>query len=732
MAKIRAGIGARLGQPFVARREAIAWILAVAYFLVFLGWITFRWMSDTALLLFDDLSLLVIPILAGAACIWRGVKGNPDRPAAWILLGCGVISWGLGQLVWSYYEIVLGAAVPFPGLADVGYLLFIPLVAASFVMLFGRLGQHLALGRIILDGFVIAVSLFAVSWILVLDPIYTTSDAGIVPTVISLTYPLGDVLLLALLLNLAGQANRPLRGPWLLVAAGIALFGVADSGFAFLTTRGDYTTGHGIDAAWLAGFLIVGLSAFRPSGHFSFVVPGSAYEIVQNYALPYMPILIALVAATAQQLAFGLVEPTVVWSGIILIVLATTRQLLAHVEIRKLTRDLRQSNERLSLRSGRLEAAQTISTFGSWEWDTVTNHVTWSPELYRIFGVDPDVDATLDMYLSRVHGEDRQRVKDAITHALQAGEPFEFEHRVVRPNGDVRLLHCRGLLEHGTGLVPLKMLGTAQDVTAEQEAQSARMAQFRAEQELEQARHVAAFKTNFINTAAHELNTPLTPIRLQTHMLRNMPDNMIHPEAKKRVEVLERNVERMAKLVSDVLDATRIQAERLALQPRNVPVAPWVSEAVESYQAVARAKGINITTRLNGVESVWIDPGRGHQILANLLSNAIKFTPAGGKVVVEVAAHENAARLTVTDTGRGLLPGEVARLFKPFSQVHDPMEVTESGTGLGLYVCKGLVEAQGGKLWVESEGRGRGSSFHFLVPRSAHGNTIEDRVSRVI
>lgn len=643
-----------------------------------------------------------------------------------------MISWGLGQLVWSYYEIVVGASAPFPGLADLGYLLFIPLLAASFVRLFGRFGEHLALGRIILDGFVIAVSLFAVSWILVLGPLYASSDAGIFPTVVSLAYPLGDVLLLALLLNLASQVHRPLRGPWLLVAAGIGVVGVADSGFAFLTTQGDYTTGHMIDAGWLAGFLLVGLAAFRPSGHFSFVVPGSAYEIVQNYALPYMPILIALVAATAQQLVFGLVEPTIVWSGIVLIVLATTRQLLAHVEIRKLTRDLRQSNERLSLRSGRLEAAQTISTFGSWEWDTVTNHVTWSPELYRIFGVDPDSDPTLDLYVSRVHPEDRERVQDGITRSLQTGDAFEFEHRVVRPNGDIRVLHCRGLLEHGSGLVPLKMLGTAQDVTAEQEAQSARMAQFRAEQELEQARHVAAFKTNFINTAAHELNTPLTPIRMQTHMLRNMPDNMIHPDAKKRVEVLDRNVERMAKLVSDVLDATRIQAERLALQPQIVSVAPLVGEAVESYQAVARAKGVNLKARLDGVESVWIDPDRGHQILANLLSNAIKFTPSGGEIVVEVAAQENAARLTVSDTGRGLLPGEIERLFKPFSQVHDPMEVTESGTGLGLYVCKGLVEAQGGKIWVESKGRGRGSSFHVLVPKAKAGDTPEDRVARLL
>ncbi|HEX9817169.1 MAG TPA: ATP-binding protein [Candidatus Thermoplasmatota archaeon] len=728
---MRTVIGARLGRPIIERREAIAWILAVAYFLVFIGWVTFRWISDTALLVFDDLSLVIVPILAGAACLSRAT-GKTEQTAAWILLGLGMMSWGVGHLIWSYYEIAVGTAVPFPSLADVGYLLFIPLVAAAFVLLFGRPGEHLVLGRVVLDGFVIAVSLFAVSWILVLGPLYKASAAGSLATVIGLTYPLGDVLLLALLLNLASQAHRPLRGPWLLVGSGIALFVIADSGFAYLTTRGDYSTGHVIDAAWLAGFLLVGLATFRPTGHFAIVVPGSAYEIVQNYTLLYMPVLVALVAAAAQQLAFGVIEQTIVWSGITLIVLATSRQLLAHLEIRRLTRDLRQSNERLARRSGRLEAAQTISTFGSWEWDTVTNHVTWSPELYRIFGVDPGFDPTLELYISRVHPDDRRRVQEAITGALQDGEPFEFEHRVVQQDGAIRMLHCRGLLEHGTGLVPLKMLGTAQDVTAEQEAQAARMAQFRAEQELEQARHVAAFKTNFINTAAHELNTPLTPIRMQVHMLRNMPDDVIRPEAKRRVEILDRNVERMAKLVSDVLDATRIQAERLALKPENVLVGPLVKEAVESYQAVARAKGINITTRLDRVEAVWMDPDRGHQILANLLSNAIKFTPSGGNIVVGVASEGNAARLTVTDTGRGLLPGEVERLFKPFSQVHDPMEITDSGTGLGLYVCKGLVEAQGGKLWVESEGRGRGSSFHFLVPTSALGNAIEDRVSRVI
>jgi signal transduction histidine kinase len=100
----------------------------------------------------------------------------------------------------------------------------------------------------------------------------------------------------------------------------------------------------------------------------------------------------------------------------------------------------------------------------------------------------------------------------------------------------------------------------------------------------------------------------------------------------------------------------------------------------------------------------------------NLLGNSFKFTNKGGSIIVDVHREDANAIVSVQDTGSGLTPDDVGRLFEPFSQVHDVMEKTNAGTGLGLYICRGIVEGHGGKIWVESEGKGKGSRFAFNIP----------------
>jgi signal transduction histidine kinase len=107
------------------------------------------------------------------------------------------------------------------------------------------------------------------------------------------------------------------------------------------------------------------------------------------------------------------------------------------------------------------------------------------------------------------------------------------------------------------------------------------------------------------------------------------------------------------------------------------------------------------------------------QVLGNLLSNAIKFTPAGGEIVVEAEPHEKEVVVHVSDTGVGLTPEQMKQLFQPFTQVHEGAGKPKGGTGLGLYISKGLVGLHGGRLWVESQGPGHGTSFVFSLPAKA-------------
>jgi signal transduction histidine kinase len=232
-------------------------------------------------------------------------------------------------------------------------------------------------------------------------------------------------------------------------------------------------------------------------------------------------------------------------------------------------------------------------------------------------------------------------------------------------------------------------------------------------------RELSEMKTRFINAAAHELNTPLTPIRIQLHLLQGGKLGALNDKQRASVEVLGRNLERLSLLVGDVLDAARVQTEHMRITPRVADLAHLVREAVETTRPQAEAVGVALHLDVEGDEPILLDAHRVTQVMVNLLSNALKFTPRGGSVRVALARTRTEARVSVSDTGAGLTQAQRDRLFVPFSQVHDPQRHNTGGTGLGLFISRGILEQHQGRLWCESEGPGRGATFAFALPRLA-------------
>jgi signal transduction histidine kinase len=145
-------------------------------------------------------------------------------------------------------------------------------------------------------------------------------------------------------------------------------------------------------------------------------------------------------------------------------------------------------------------------------------------------------------------------------------------------------------------------------------------------------------------------------------------------------------------------------------------LAGLLAEAVESFAPAAAAAGLSL--RLEAPEPLVVqgDASRLHQVLANLLSNAVKFTPKGGSVRIAARPDGGFVRVEVTDSGTGFLPGQVELLFQPFSQLHDGSSASARGTGLGLYIVRGIVERHGGSIGASSAGPGRGATFWFTLP----------------
>src|ERR1043166_407253 len=222
-------------------------------------------------------------------------------------------------------------------------------------------------------------------------------------------------------------------------------------------------------------------------------------------------------------------------------------------------------------------------------------------------------------------------------------------------------------------------------------------------------------KSDFVSSVSHELRTPLTAIKGSVD---NMLDGITGPLNEKQTRYLIRvksNADRLARLINDLLDLSRIEAG-ISLKPANISVSAIAKEVAESLRPVAAEKLIDIAVE-SPVEAAaaWADPDRLAQIFMNLVGNAIKFSPANGKVTISFEQDHRWIKVSVADTGAGIAADQADKIFDKFYQITQAEKPKAKGTGLGLSIAKALVEMHGGKIWLESEPTG-GTTFSFTLP----------------
>jgi PAS domain S-box-containing protein len=222
-------------------------------------------------------------------------------------------------------------------------------------------------------------------------------------------------------------------------------------------------------------------------------------------------------------------------------------------------------------------------------------------------------------------------------------------------------------------------------------------------------------KSEFVASMSHELRTPLHTIIGFSELLTEEIEGPLVPKYKRFVGHILQDARHLLELINEVLDLSKIEAGQLKLQRAEFDFAECVSEVVASLQQQASSKAIQLENRNTFRELLSADRLRVKEILYNLLSNAIKFTPNGGSVWVESTTQSGFLKVTVADTGIGILQDEHAAIFETFYQVGDTTRGIREGTGLGLPITKTLVELHGGQIWLESQ-PGKGSRFSFTLP----------------
>jgi len=248
---------------------------------------------------------------------------------------------------------------------------------------------------------------------------------------------------------------------------------------------------------------------------------------------------------------------------------------------------------------------------------------------------------------------------------------------------------------------PLALMASFVDITEQKKA-------------LEKIQESERLKTEFMNIAAHELKTPLIPIQGYLEMLQHIP--MLSEEQRHWIMICLKNVDNLRILVDDILDVSRLEANSMKFTFSTVDLKLLLEEVAVDMEPMLEKQGIMLSIQ-NSTPNilVYADAQRLKQVVRNLLSNAMKFTKEGS-IRIDVSVQSNEAQISIIDTGIGIAEENISKLFQKFSQVGDAETRQTKGTGLGLYICKKIVEAHNGWIKVESKGEGQGTTITFSLP----------------
>jgi light-regulated signal transduction histidine kinase (bacteriophytochrome)/ActR/RegA family two-component response regulator len=253
---------------------------------------------------------------------------------------------------------------------------------------------------------------------------------------------------------------------------------------------------------------------------------------------------------------------------------------------------------------------------------------------------------------------------------------------------------------------------------------------------------IVRFKSDFIANMSHELRTPLNGIMGFSELLMDGIVGELNEKQQSYMNIILTSGRHLLAVINDILDLSKIEAGRMAIEPNPFVLGDAITAALTMVRVLAVKKEVSLSVEIApGVTTITADPMRFKQVMFNLLSNAVKFTPPGGRVTISARpvqrskftvqgsagtddepstiSHEREGvfvGIAVRDTGIGIRPEDQQRLFQQFSQVGGEYARLQQGTGLGLALCKKIVELQGGRIWMESEGEGRGSTFAFTLP----------------
>jgi PAS domain S-box-containing protein len=395
-------------------------------------------------------------------------------------------------------------------------------------------------------------------------------------------------------------------------------------------------------------------------------------------------------------------------------------------------------------RERRLKLVESIAHVGSWEWNIEKDELQGSDEIFRIFGLSPQrSEFTFEAFMEYVHPEDRNTVQESFNDALYRRKPYSIDHRIVLPDGSMRNVHENAKVFFSEMGKPIRMLGTVQDVTGDKkieeelikhrdhleelvqehtagiknlnsqlkkELTERKRAEEKVKKSLEELERSNNELAQFAYAASHDLQEPLRMVASYTQLLEKRYKDNLDDDAKDFINYAAAGATRMQKMINGLLSYSRIQT-------RGEPFKSTDCTAVIK-QAISNLK-IHIEETRAIIESgdlptVNADEMQLIRLFQNLIDNALKFRGTEvPRIQISASKLGNKWMFSVSDNGIGINAEHRDRIFVVFQRLHREKEYP--GTGMGLAICKRIVDRHGGQIWVDSD-LGRGSTFYFTIP----------------
>jgi signal transduction histidine kinase len=633
--------------------------------------------------------LIVYPAgdLVGVASVFVGIRRyRPVVPQAWMFIGAGLGVILLGDVLWGLYEIA--DLDPFPSVADFFYLASYPLIATGLTIATVRRRPYGVDFRAAIDTAIVTVIGTLLVWLYIVRPVFDNNDASLYEQVVTVMYPIGDLLLFAVAARFVMGSSWNARALRMLVI-GLAFTLIGDILFVLGETA-DWQE-RAWDVLLLIGVVTVGVAALDPSmralteEHGDPAARTARFRLVVVVATIMVPSVVMMIQDIRGAPLYIVANLA---ATILLVILVTVRfRLMTDEAQRAAAREAALSNYTAELLAGGDRqhlfnaARRTLTT---------------------ISGATVDVRLVLDSETKILPAE--------VDFSVPIGFRAEHVGEIVARGSPARLRRWRPALT--TVAVQLSMalerqhlLDVERDNAESLAAQNARLLE------------LDAMKDSFVSSVSHELRTPLTSMVGYLEILRDGELGELTDEQEHAVEIIDRNCHRLDKLIGDILVTARLDSGRLTLDMAEVDVSHLATTHIESIKAVAGAKGVVLRLVVEEAPPpIRADPMRLGQVIDNLLSNAVKFTSAGGTVTCTIGRGDDLAWFAVTDTGVGMPPEDLDKVFDRFYRASSAG--TTPGTGLGLSIAKSFVEAHDGTITVRSE-LGVGTTFQVELPLPA-------------